>query len=293
MWSSSTTALLGWFVYLVGSLAYLAVDGLSALNIPMPAVVVNSLYAGLAILFLFNALTYLLLWKQELDPEAPFVPDVALWGELLNVFASILYVVSAVFYFFFPTDSGVLGSAHVTVQAALNFAAVLLYLLDALLYASAYWTRRVLMRQKQEEEEGEEEEEPLMRDTEFWGEGVNVGASAGYAATGGVQLFAMLGQQGGGGGEGYDALLRSMRAINLLFDALYLLDAILYARLWYLDAVKQHLHQQVIIDNNNNKSVNNDDDDFRDMRRMVYGDSRPLLLAPRPKNPKSSLRKIG
>lgn len=92
--------------------------------------------------------------------------------------ASLLYVVSAFLFFLYPIDTQSLVSrAHATVQSGLNFAAVLLFAIDALMYNSGYALRRQRIRKKTDEEE------PLFRSFEFFAELFNTVPSLGYFIT--------------------------------------------------------------------------------------------------------------
>jgi 4-hydroxybenzoate polyprenyltransferase len=59
----------------------------------------------------------------------------------INIIASLLYVVSSFLFCLYPIDTQSLTSrAHATVQSGLNFAAVMLYAIDALMCEfSSFW----------------------------------------------------------------------------------------------------------------------------------------------------------
>lgn len=90
--------------------------------------------------------------------------------------ASLLYVVSAFLFFLYPIDTQTLTSrAHATVQSGLNFAAVLLFALDSLMYNSGFALRRARDRKKTDDQE------PLFRSFEFFAELFNTVVREGIA----------------------------------------------------------------------------------------------------------------
>lgn len=277
-------SLFAWLVYLLGSLGYLAVDGMAMFNVALSDPVSNGLYTGLAALFVVNSLQYVRLWWTFAE-ERRRRPDLELWAELLNILASILFLVSAFLFFLYPISTGTAVSrAHATVQSGLNFAGVLLFALSATMYNCCFALRRMRAGRKRaaaaaagEGAEGEEEDS-LFRSTEFQAELFNTVPSTGYLATGLVQFFSLLVLAGKGDANPdaeLDQLLRTMRSLNVLFDLLYVLDAALCAALWLRERREaaappaapcdrqQQLERQALLDA--------DRDDFRDMRRMMWG----------------------
>lgn len=90
-----------WFVYLVGAIGYLVADAFAMFEFSISDVASNSLFTSLAVLFLLNSIQYLLLWFQESKRR----PDVELWAELINILASLMYLVSAFLFFLYPIDT--------------------------------------------------------------------------------------------------------------------------------------------------------------------------------------------
>ncbi len=86
-------------------------------------------------------------------------------------------MLSSALYFFFPAvdSGGKLAQSHATVQAAINLLAVVLFLLDALMYNSWHYNTR-----------------PHATRFYWWGELLNTLPSLGYTGTAVAQLSAAL-----------------------------------------------------------------------------------------------------
>lgn len=293
----------GWVGYLVGSIGYLVMDSLSALNVTMDFNLYNGLYVALACCFLLNSLCYLRLWYCTCP--RPIFYDDSFWAEVLNIIASALYVVSAALLCVFPLDTDTpLARAHATVQSGLNFAAVLLFCVDSLLYATALRNETLryhLTQQASHHQHHHHYSSPsLFRKPSFWSCIICIAASCGYLGTGSMQLFLTLAEASSNPSWTADAVLRSTRTINLLFDAFFSLDALLCAYIWKKgdDSDDDHVDDDESSDGDDVGKKNNDemahvvlsgsgsgsssssgsDDDFADMRRLLGEDSRPSLL---------------
>jgi hypothetical protein len=271
--SLAMEGLLAWLSYLAGSLGYLAADGMAMFDVPLSDSLENGLYTALAALFVLNALQYARLWWAEGRRR----PNLEMWAELLNLLASLLYLLSAFLFFLYPISTGTTVSrAHATVQSGLNFAGVLLFALSACMYNCCFALRRLKARRRSLAEGEEEEQQSLFRSTEFHAELFNTVPSAGYLATGLVQFFSLLVLAGKGDvnpDAELDQLLRTMRSLNVLFDLLFVLDASLFGALWLrerreaatvpLSAEEKKLEKE--------RQALLEPDDFRDMRRMMWG----------------------
>ncbi len=268
--------LLAWAVYLGGSLGYLAVDGMAMFDVALSDPLENGLYTSLAALFVVNALQYGRIWWAGGRRR----PDLELWAELVNMLASLLYLVSAFLFFLYPISTGTeVSRAHATVQSGLNFAGVLLFTLSAVMYNCCFALRRAkeARRRGADGGGGGTEEESLFRSTEFHAELFNTVPSAGYLATGLVQFFSLLVLAGKGDANPdaeLDQLLRTMRSLNVLFDLLYVLDAALFGALWHRErreAAAPPRAAPTAEDKERERLALLERDDFRDMRRMMWG----------------------
>lgn len=173
------------FVYLIGSIGYLIGDGFAMFNFPISDTASDSLFTALAALFFVNSVQYFFIWMIWSKRR----PDIECWAEIINMLASLLYVVSAFLFFLYPIDTQTLTSrAHATVQSGLNFAAVMLFAVDALMYNSGFALRRHRARKKSDDQE----EEPLFRSFEFFAELFNTIPSLGYFVTGMIQFFRLV-----------------------------------------------------------------------------------------------------
>jgi hypothetical protein len=176
----------GWFLYLLGSAGYFAIDSMAALNLSLPESTWDLVYTVLAAVFLLDAIVYGIEWA--LDSAAPRRLDTGFWANATNVTASLFLVVSAGIFLVYPRvgAAGDFEKERVIVQSALNLSAVLLYALDALLYASEYYNARL------ELSNAERADRPVLREPHFYSELLNAVSSLGYLATGVVQIFSIL-----------------------------------------------------------------------------------------------------
>lgn len=227
-----SVSLWAWLLYFVSSLGYFLADGLSASTSELNPMYYDIIYTVLAGITTLDALLYLEQWR--LDADRPIRLDEAAWGNFINVFASLVLVLSACLYFFFPASdsAGKLAQSHASVQAALNLMSIVLFLIAALLYNSEYYNNRELAKSK----------------LYFWAELMNALPSLGYTGTAGVQLFSALLMGPSTPAKAHRQLLSTLAAFNLAFDAMFCVDALLCAGAWYSETVaerRESVHEEV------------------------------------------------
>jgi hypothetical protein len=219
---------LAWVLSLLASLGYFAADSMSALSVSLSSWTWNTTYTLLSLAFLVDAVLYLVEWWIN-EERRPRLITSGCWANIVNIVASSLYLLSSSLFFFYPqTDGqGLLARDHAIVQAALNFSAVLLFAIDALMFNSEYYNERAALSKS------EKHDAPLLKEAHFYAELFNTLPSLGYLSTGLVQLFSLLDRD-----YTLGDLLRlraTMGQINVVFDALYALDALLLGWGWWLD----------------------------------------------------------
>lgn len=255
-----------WFIYFLAAVGYFAIDSANALQVPLSTTFWNVSYTVLASIFLLDAILYFIEWWM--DQESPVFLDTDAWGHLLNIVASSLYVVSSSLFFFFPQvdAAGQLAHEHATVQAALNFAAVLLFALDSLIFLSSYYAHRVSLPRHARHEQ------PLLRDPSLWSELLNVLPSLGYFCTGCVQLFALLDTQLQL--QDVRQLQRTLANANVTLDATYAVDAVLLAWGWWQQYDAQHTVVEI---STHGEDQDDDDDDNMDNNHDKHHEANRLL----------------
>ena len=207
-------------LYFLASIGYVGADAASSLVADNTATQFQIAYAVLALLFVADAIFYTIEWYAYREGNKRL--DEAFWANAINIFASCIYVVSAILYFYFPpVVKGELQEVHASLQSALILMASVLFLIDALLYNSAWYNDQMTDQATREN--------PFY----FWAELFNTIPSLGYTTTVSFQLFSQLSSE-------FDVkkhrnLLSLVRGLNAVWDCLYALDAILVLLAWHHD----------------------------------------------------------
>lgn len=164
-----------------------------------------------------------------------FFPESTLLTPQLLLLSITVLVVSACLYIFFPPSdvNGKLAESSAAVQAALNFLSIVLFLICALMYNSSYYNHRASSKSK----------------LYFWAELMNALPSIGYTGTAGVQLFSALAIGPTTPAKSHRQMLSTLAAINLIFDGMYCIDALLCAGGWYSETLstrREHVTGEVL-----------------------------------------------
>lgn len=148
----------GWLWYWIGSVGYFLADCLSGF-------VPDWLYFVLALVFVLDALLYLMAWRASESPKI----DVWFWSEIVNVFASLFTAVAAGLYLVdFPKESALASQTFLMLQSGLYFTGTTLFFLNAVMCFSMFRRSRSI---------------PLVRDPAFCAELFNLVPGAGYWGT--------------------------------------------------------------------------------------------------------------
>ena len=203
----------GWLLYLAGSVGYLCAD-------LVPSHVPDWFWLFLALLFVVDALLYLAAWFCS--PNASL--DLWCWSELVNVAASVFCAVAAgLFLLDLPRDSALAAQTFLQLESSLYFTGTTLFLFNSLMTASLF------VRSSPGA--------PLFRDPAWHAELFNLLPALGYFATGVLRLACTV--QLASLHDSSDALfaaslrlIRFCRSVNILFDVMYVFDALCYAAVW-------------------------------------------------------------
>jgi hypothetical protein len=203
----------GWLLYFAGSVGYMLADCLSR-QVP------EWLFLLLALVFVVDALMYLMVWRAD----AKAAVDLWCWSELVNVAASVFCAVAAGLYLSLPLpgDTALAAQTFLQLQSGLYFTGTTLFFLNALMSLSLYRAEPGV---------------PMLRDVAFWAEIFNTLPGAGYWATSVLQLvcYVQMVTLHDSSSALYQAsveILRLVRSVNIAFDFMYILDAGLYAYVW-------------------------------------------------------------
>ena len=217
-------------LYLLTSVGYLATDVASAHAVDPNATWFLIVYMVLALLLVFDAILYFVEWNFYRGDNKRI--DESVWANVLNVFGSLVYVLSAWLYFYFPPigrgEHGELSRAHAAIQSSLSLIASVVFLIDALLYNSAWFN--------------EYRTDEATRGNRWftWGELLNTLPSLAYVGTVSFALFAQL-------SPGYNATRHAevtywTRILYGVWDAMYLIDAACYLLAWHHDWSAEQMH---------------------------------------------------
>ena len=233
-----------WVFYLIGALIYLVVDFLSAISANVTAVEYNVLFLVASVVYFIDSIFYFLAWlvmsleARDFDDQ-PLEIDAAAWGEILYVWSALFGLISASCLFIVPY-----GGTYATLEAMsrlgiwlayafMLFASNTLYLVDALCYWTAWWNKRSLDRNP-----------PIIFfDAYWWADGILLSLpSLGYFITSFVLMFELVAitQRAGTLAEAvtqFEQVIVIVRACNIFFDFMYVVDAIVYALGWLADSV--------------------------------------------------------
>lgn len=231
LWGSFSNylSLLGWLVYFGGSIGYLVSDGLSLYG-GVPDVV----YVFLALVFVFDALLYLGAWWRE---RTSSWVDLWGWSEIVNVGASLVTLASALLLLWPPPvqDGPLALQTHLLFSSCLVFSGCLLFLLNALMCNSLFHMSR------------RRSSSSFWKDAYTWAELLNTLAGAGYFASSCMQLashlaIARLHDSPPALLAAFFEVRSLIRAVNIAFDLLYCVDALLYGLVWISEEAKEKIH---------------------------------------------------
>lgn len=244
---------LGAIFYVLPSIGYIVFDIFAFLNITLSDTSWAIAYTTLACVFLLDAIFYFI-GMAVYDPPVRMnrvTCTAGLWAEIMYISSAGVYVVSAALLF--PLETLTFRGRTIfffIAQSALNFAAVCGYVICAFLYNSRYHESRI--------EAGVPKWQGLWTDLYFWGEVFNTGErtktclkfisphsfllkvpSLGYLGTALYQIFGPLSFVFDMTTQQLITALRdvmfTMRSINVVFDFLYLIDALIYFAAWIRD----------------------------------------------------------
>ena len=240
-----------WVLYLAGAAGYVVIDMFAIVEARISDTAINIGLMVLAVVYFVDSWCYLLAWLipelERRDHEnggGAVIIDAAAWGEILYIFSAAFGVVSAGCLFLVPLDEGgqirfVLSS----IFALFAYGATLwisntLYLVDACVYWSAWYNKRVTSGDK----------DNVMFDGYFWADGILLTIpSLIYFVTSTVLVFNLftISVSFDTTGASYDIarmilqarnMIKVVRAFNILADFIYVADAFVYMIAWLADA---------------------------------------------------------
>eukprot|EP01123_Difflugia_compressa_P011410 TRINITY_DN453_c2_g1_i1.p1 TRINITY_DN453_c2_g1~~TRINITY_DN453_c2_g1_i1.p1 ORF type:complete len:263 (+),score=25.73 TRINITY_DN453_c2_g1_i1:48-836(+) len=128
----------------------------------------NPVYVTLAVVFVVDSILYFIAWGLDTNVDKSKW-DSSVWGEILNVFGSILYLISACLLYPASEDSTLTRLQLLSmVLAALNLLACVVFAIDAFIYMAAWWNT------------SDKTCPSVGRDLYFWASLFNVLPSLGY-----------------------------------------------------------------------------------------------------------------
>ncbi len=199
-------------LYFSGSVGYVLADVFSQ-SVP------QWLFLLLALLFVVDAMLYLLAWRT--DPNAAL--DLWCWSELVNMAASLFCAAAAGLYLLLPPgDTALAAQSFLQLQSSLYFTGTTLFFINALMCCSLYRSSS---------------HTPRLADPSFWAEVFNLLPGAGYWGTSVLQLVShvhmiTLHDSSSALYQASVEILFLVRSVNIAFDLMYVADSMLYGYVW-------------------------------------------------------------